>query len=101
MAIIDDKKNPVQCEPQGMEPQMNRIHANFPFGAAYLAVHTVERGISNNNFTIPFDFSSKLAVFGDMVGEAADFVLLAGDFMVNNPFLICLLFTNPITGKTQ
>ena len=80
---------------------MNRIHANFPFGASYLPVHTVETGISNNNFIIPFDFSSKLAVFGDMVGEAADFVLLAGDFMVNNPFLICLLFTNPITGKTQ
>ena len=64
-------------------------------------VHTVERGISDNNFIIPFDFSSKLAVFGDMVGEAADLVLLAGDFMVSNPFLICLLFTNPVTGKTQ
>ena len=36
-----------------------------------------------------------------MVGEAADFVLLAGDFMVSNPFLICLLFTNPVTDKSQ
>ena len=94
-------KNSIQCEPQGMEPQMNGIHANFPFRVSYLAVHTVERSISNNNFIIPFDFSSKVAVFGNMAGEATDFVFLAGDFNVSKPFLICLLYRNPVTGKTH